>query len=442
MKNSIRNFLVLSLIVASAPVMAAPTAQTAQQSKKDTEAQAWERQQELNAQLIDAVMANNASLVKQLIARGADVNGDVRVYYEYNRPKDSLLAWKKNSALPTIGRDIKLVVEGVWISPIYAALSSNNAAMFKLLIEHGANKKNALLACIYYKNEAFLKIIMQYIDINKPLDEYQSTALMVAAGCGHVELCKQLINQGANVNAQTSYGSTALRMAICGANYTKSINHFNICKLLLEHRANIDLQDTVGGTALSVALYFGQIEISKLLIEATANVNLDDALMITAKNGHLELCKLLLKHGANANAKDSFGVTALMLAACHGETVYLNNKIMDGLGICKLLLEHGANIDLQDNKDASALHYAVFSGEIEIAKFLIKAGANLNLKDNNGETALDYCETRSPNQEIRQLLIAHGAMNGLKTPATTKKSHTKSRWVRMKTKVRKFIKQI
>lgn len=440
MKTSIRNFLILSLMVACVPMIAAPTIESAQQSKKDAEAQAWEKRQELNAQLIDAIMTNNASLVKQLIARGADVNGDVRVYYEYNRPKDSLLAWKKNSALSTIERDIKWEVEGVWISPIYAALASNNSAMFKLLIEHGANKKIALIACIYYKNEAFLKIIMQYIDINKPLDEYQITPLMVAAANGHLELCKKLITQGANVNAQTSYGATALKMAIEDAHYTKSKNHFNVCKLLLKHGANIDLQDNMGGTALYSALRYGQIEVSKLLIEAGAKVNLDAALRITAENGHLELSKLLLKQGANVNAKDDYGITALMIAACRGETVYLNNKIMDGLGICKLLLEHGANIDQQDNRGVSALHLAILSGETEIAKFLIKAGANVNLKDIDGKTVLDY-ETRSPNQEIRQLLIAHGAMNGLKAPAAPK-HRTKSRWVRMKRKIKNFIKQI
>lgn len=440
--NSIKNFLILSLVLACVPMLATSTVEATQQSKKDAEAQAWAKQQELNAQLVDAVIANNATLVKKLISRGANVNGYVSVRYEYNHPKDTALYRLAKQIIKDI-EDLNRceILEGIFLYPIYAAVYTNNTEMFKLLIEQGANKIDALTICIYNKNEAFLKIIMQYIAINESLDKYKTTPLMVAARQGHLELCKKLINQGANVNAQTSYGATALKMAIEDAHYTKSKNHFDVCKLLLKHGANIDLQDTVGGTALSTALRYGQIEISKLLIEAGANDNLDAALMITAENGHLELCKILLSHGANVNAKDNYGITALMIAACRGEAVLINGKSLDGLGICKLLLEHGANIDHQDNVGISALHLAILSGERAIAKFLIKAGANVNLKDNRGETALDY-EARSPNQEIRQLLIAHGAISGFKAPETTKKSHPKSRWVRMKKKVKNFFKQI
>jgi len=69
MQKSIRNFLFLSLIAASAPVNAAPTSTNPIVQKPATK-----EQQELNTQLIKAINEGKIDQIKQLLVRGADAN--------------------------------------------------------------------------------------------------------------------------------------------------------------------------------------------------------------------------------------------------------------------------------------------------------------------------------------------------------------------------------
>ncbi|KAE9385780.1 ankyrin, partial [Gymnopus androsaceus JB14] len=56
------------------------------------------------------------------------------------------------------------------------------------------------------------------------------TPLMIAAEIGHLDVVSVLIEEGANVNAQSEDGSTALRQA-------SQEGHLEIVKLLLNHGA-------------------------------------------------------------------------------------------------------------------------------------------------------------------------------------------------------------
>ena len=63
-------------------------------------------------------------------------------------------------------------------------------------------------------------------DINVK-DEYDRTALMLAAYGGHTEIVKILLEAGADVNAEGKYGATALSFATAG-------NYVEIVRLLKE----------------------------------------------------------------------------------------------------------------------------------------------------------------------------------------------------------------
>jgi ankyrin repeat protein len=72
------------------------------------------------------------------------------------------------------------------------------------------------------------------------------TLLQAAAGYGHLEMVRMLLEQGASINLPSSTGFTALMIAA-------SYDHLPILLVLLQHSANIDLQDTYGDTALMSA---------------------------------------------------------------------------------------------------------------------------------------------------------------------------------------------
>lgn len=68
------------------------------------------------------------------------------------------------------------------------------------------------------------------------------TALHYAARGGHYDICKKLLDMGANPDVQTRCGKTTpLHRAAMQ-------NHYNIIKLLTDHGANLNIEDADGNT--------------------------------------------------------------------------------------------------------------------------------------------------------------------------------------------------
>jgi hypothetical protein len=122
-------------------------------------------------------------------------------------------------------------------------------------------------------------------------------ALHWAAENGHEAVARQLLEEGADANAEDIWGLTALQWA---AMY----GHEAVARLLLEKGADACGDETYGLTALHTS----------------------------AMNGHEAVARLLLEEGADANAEDIWGLTALQWAAMYGHEV-----------AARLLLEKGAD---------------------------------------------------------------------------------------------------
>jgi uncharacterized protein len=134
------------------------------------------------------------------------------------------------------------------------------------------------------------------------------TPLMRAAGCGHTEVVKLLLEDGADINARDSEGNTA----ISGAAYYM---HADIVDLLLTRGADINVKDMDGNTLLMNAAGNGRLEVVKFLLSKGADVNVQDdngttALMFAAGFRHREIMQVLLDHGVNPMLKDKKGRTA------------------------------------------------------------------------------------------------------------------------------------
>jgi ankyrin repeat protein len=127
-------------------------------------------------------------------------------------------------------------------------------------------------------------------EIEKQNPNYQ---LINAAKFGSIQELDLLLKEGRDINGKDNYGNTALIVA-------SNEGIVNICKFLLEHGANANASnDYDGRTALIVAAMRGYKPICELLIAHGANVNLPDkhnqtALMWAARKNHNEVCKLLI----------------------------------------------------------------------------------------------------------------------------------------------------
>ncbi|MFH0821783.1 MAG: ankyrin repeat domain-containing protein [Pseudomonadota bacterium] len=112
----------------------------------------------------------------------------------------------------------------------------------------------------------------------------RATPLMIAARAGDMEEVLRLLNEGAEVNATSPSGYTALH-------YAASKGHADLVRLLLRHGADPDLREA--GAELTI-------------------------LMSAAKQGRVEVVKALLEGGAKPG-RHSFGRTALFEAGANNQ---------------------------------------------------------------------------------------------------------------------------
>ena len=243
------------------------------------------------------------------------------------------------------------------------------------------------------------------------------------------ELIKELIKQGANVNAKDLDGNTPLHFASCH-------NNPEIIKLLIEKGAKVNAKSNNKNTPLHLAIDYNNIEIITLLLNQEADVkaegnNKNTPLHLASCHDNLEIIKLLIKKGSEVNAKDLDGDTPLHLASCHNNPEIIKLLIEKGanvnaksydkdtplhlaiidhnnIEIITLLLNQEADVNAEDNNKNTPLHLASCHDNLEIIKLLIKKGAKVNAKDLNGNTPLHFAIDKNK-FEIIKLLIENGA---------------------------------
>ena len=107
----------------------------------------------------------------------------------------------------------------------------------------------------------------------------------------------------------------------------------DIARLLVERGANPNAATQKGHTALMFAAVDGHIDIARQLIEKGADVNAASengltVLMWAAMQGHTDIARLLIERGANVKAaipegKKFAGATALDVAKERGHTAFV-----------------------------------------------------------------------------------------------------------------------
>ncbi len=184
------------------------------------------------------------------------------------------------------------------------------------------------------------------------------------------------------------------------------VSHFgylDIVKYLVANGADINAKSDNGGTALMFAARDGQLEIVKYLVSKGANVNYTSkhywtALKTAAGNGQLEVVKYLISKGANIRIKGREDVLIQAL-------IFANN-----VELVKYLVSKGANVNAKDSSGESIL---MFARKLETIKYLISVGARVNDADSGGETILlrmaKYGETCGRTVETIEYLISVGA---------------------------------
>ena len=140
---------------------------------------------------------------------------------------------------------------------------------------------------------------MKSIDVEGRRDggrENGWTCLMIAAENGHLDICRLLIDKGAQVTAKNRGGWTPLH---CAARK----GHVEIVCLLCDHGADVEARTINGRRPLHYAAYLGRISVVKELIEErNADVNArffggTTALGWARNKSQPEMTAFLISHG-------------------------------------------------------------------------------------------------------------------------------------------------
>ncbi|MFA6303633.1 MAG: ankyrin repeat domain-containing protein [Legionella sp.] len=233
----------------------------------------------------------------------------------------------------------------------------------KRKIEKPSDKENALWSAADTNDIAKLNSLLnKKINIDYIKDEV--TPLWIAANNGYYEMCKILVNAGANVNYNHPLGQTVL--------WTAAENGFTqIVRLLLENGV---LKDEIchKATALFVAVQNQHLDTVNELLNAGCEVNipqqgtLQTPLFGAVRSGNFEIVTALIKSDANVNLACSKGFTPAHVAALKG---YIN--------IIDLLLLAKANVNLFNRVGHTALSLARHSNNELIAQKILESAYTL-----------------------------------------------------------------
>jgi len=163
-----------------------------------------------------------------------------------------------------------------------------------------------------------------------------------------------------------------------------------ISRLLIDKGSDVTASDDGGQTPLHQAVMKGHEVVARLLIDKGADVTAADKAGWTPldralEKGHMGLAQLLIEKGADATAADESGWTPLHVASNWG-----------GAEVAGLLIDKGADVTVANKKGRTPLHLASKSGNEEVVRLLIEKGSDATAADNDGQTPLFLMESRMP----------------------------------------------
>ncbi|KAL6362155.1 hypothetical protein LRP88_04231 [Fusarium phalaenopsidis] len=255
------------------------------------------------------------------------------------------------------------------------------------------------MAADFLQDESTFQRWGRLYQADRPWDENpglpQACALYYACLCGLRLTARELMEEGADVNAQGGKYGNALQAALWEG-------HLDIVRLLVEKGADVNAQGGEYGNALQAASSEGYLDIVRLLVERGADINAQggedgNALQAASLGGHLDIVRLLVEKGADFNAQGGEYGNALQAASSEGH-----------LDIVRLLVERGADVNAQGGKYGNALQAALWEGHLDIVRLLVEKGADVNAQGGFYGNALQAASLGG-HLGIVRLLVEKGA---------------------------------
>lgn len=209
-----------------------------------------------------------------------------------------------------------------------------------------------------------------------PEADYSNLDIVKATQNGALERCKQLVEEGYDVNQRDAENVTLLHWA--AINNRKELIRFYISRGALV--------DAVGGDLMATPLHWatraGHLGTVVLLMQHGADSTICDGdglqcIHIAAQLGFAGIMAYFIAKGADMNCQDRGGMTPLMWSAYR----------VTSLDPTRMLISLGASTAVQDNFHGNtALHWAIIARNSTAVSTLTTTGSNLGIRNNAGQT--------------------------------------------------------
>ncbi len=321
------------------------------------------------------------------------------------------------------GLDVNLCMKRFsTFTALFAAVRRSDEKLVKYLIEKGANVNNIDLA----ERERFLgaKTPLAYAIVLHMLYEqanYGIVSLLIEKGADvnakNEENLTALHFAVGGTKWKNEYDASQFVVKALGmihiSNFVKvSVLDFvkvnpQVVTSLVAKGADINACTQAGATALSIAAQKKDIETVKLLLSLKADVNAGALysyaagfvstfpLFIAIKNYDSNMVELLLHHEAKLEMIRDEGTSHKKVI--NAFSVALSGVHTPGwkpsLQILQLLIGKTVDLNVLDGNGQTPLHYAVENNFVEAAELLMKHGSKFDIPNSAGKTAAQLAET-------------------------------------------------
>ena len=275
-----------------------------------------------------------------------------------------------------LDRDPKLIgtVDENGSTPLILAAYWAGAAEVKELLARGAdpNAKNdsgvAALIPATDNLESTRMLVEAGAEVNARTEAGDTALIVAAQRAGAARVVGYLLDKGANLKTSTNDGATALhRAAECG--------DVDVLKLLVDKGAEVDAQrkSPFGGQSpLASAVVFGHGAAVRYLLSKGAKANIGDAGLSRAVfQGNVEIVKALLEAGVEVKNRGNQafpgfgGFEPILALACFSYNADPQ--------IVRMLLDRGADPTAKSQQGQTPLELARERGYEDVGRLLVQA---------------------------------------------------------------------